>query len=152
MAQKQTYTFIIDGAPVVKKNNQKVAFFGKTPTKYNTSVYKDWEKSAFEQLTMQKYLLKINEPIDYAVNLRCRFFMPTRRRVDLSALYEGIQDVLASKDKLDKKTGRVKRYGLYILSDDNFNIVASHDGSGVEIDPARPRMEITITPRESLDV
>ena len=56
--------------------------------------------------------------------------MDTAVKVDLSALYEGIQDVLVE---------------LNVLTDDNYLIVASHDGSGVSIDRENPRMEIEIT-------
>lgn len=56
--------------------------------------------------------------------------MDTTGKVDLSALYEGIQDVLVE---------------LNVLTDDNYTIVASHDGSGVFVDKTNPRMEITIT-------
>lgn len=143
--QQEGITLTVLGAPTVKKNNQRVAFNGRFSTKYNTQTYKNWEKSAFEQLAIQKLKHRITEPIAGPVNLRCVFYMPTARRVDLSALYEGIQDVLASKDKYDKQ-GRLKRTGLYILEDDNYNVVAGHDGSRVRIDREHPRMEITITP------
>lgn len=59
--------------------------------------------------------------------------MDTAVRVDLSALYEGIQDVLVE---------------LNVITDDNYTIVASHDGSGVFIDRENPRMEIEITAKE----
>lgn len=61
--------------------------------------------------------------------------MPTRSRVDLSALYEGIQDELVNCN---------------VLSEDNYTIVASHDGSGVFYDKDNPRMEITITAKPEL--
>jgi hypothetical protein len=60
--------------------------------------------------------------------------MDTAVKVDLSALYEGIQDVLVE---------------LNVLTDDNYLIVASHDGSGVSIDRDNPRMEIEITAKFS---
>jgi len=56
--------------------------------------------------------------------------MDSAVKVDLSALYEGIQDVLVE---------------LNVITDDNYTIVASHDGSGVFIDRENPRMEIEIT-------
>lgn len=56
--------------------------------------------------------------------------MDTAVKVDLSALYEGIQDELVATN---------------VLIDDNYLIVASHDGSGVFIDKDNPRMEIEIT-------
>lgn len=56
--------------------------------------------------------------------------MDSTVKVDLSALYEGIQDVLVE---------------LNVITDDNYTIVASHDGSGVFVDRVNPRMEIEIT-------
>jgi len=56
--------------------------------------------------------------------------MDSAVKVDLSALYEGIQDVLVE---------------LNVITDDNYTIVASHDGSGVFIDRVNPRMEVEIT-------
>lgn len=146
--KQEGITLTVLGAPRVKKNNQRVAFNGRFSTKYNTKSYADWEQSAFDQLAILKYKHRITEPITGPVNMRCIFYMPTAGRVDLSALYEGIQDVLASKDKVDRKTGRIKRTGLYILEDDNYKVVAGHDGSRVFIDRQNPRMEITITPME----
>ena len=59
--------------------------------------------------------------------------MDSDSKVDLSALYEGIQDELVK---------------LEVLTDDNYTIVASHDGSGVFVDRVNPRMEIVITPKD----
>jgi len=149
--KQEGITLTVLGAPRVKKNNQRVAFNGRFSTKYNTKTYADWELSAFEQLAILKYKHRITEPITGPINLRCIFYMPTRGRVDLSALYEGIQDVMASKDKYDK-AGRLKRAGLYILEDDNYKVVAGHDGSRVRYDKENPRMEITITPMKEADL
>lgn len=79
-----------------------------------------------DELALQK---RPDEPIDYPVILVCTFFMQTLRIVDLSALYEGIQDTLVKME---------------ILKDDNFNIVIGHDGSRVYLDRDNPRTEITI--------
>ena len=119
------------GVPRVKKNNQAVVLARRStgkyyPKKVDTKAYKEWYRTAVPQINLQKPSLEI----DYPVNLACKFYMDTKVRVDLSALYEGIQDVLVE---------------LNVLADDNYNIVASHDGSGVFIDRANPRMEITIT-------
>lgn len=119
------------GVPRVKKNNQAVVLArSKTgkyyPKKVDTKAYKEWHKKAVPQINLQKPSLEI----DFPVNLACRFYMDTTGKVDLSALYEGIQDVLVE---------------LNVLSDDNYTIVASHDGSGVFVDKTNPRMEIEIT-------
>lgn len=121
------------GHPYVKKSNQRVQMRGRKPVKVNTKNYNEWARSARRQI--DERVIKPAQPIDYPINLKCRFYMTTRGAVDLSALYEGIQDILVEKK---------------ILADDNWKIVASHDGSGVEWDPDRPRMEITITRRDDI--
>jgi len=120
----------IYGNPRVKKNNQKV-YKTRTgrPFKVDTPAYKSWRNEAETQLILDDKQ-KPKRPIDYPINLQCRFYMQTRGSVDLSALYEGIQDVLVKQGW---------------LADDNYKVVASHDGSGVEYDKESPRMEITIT-------
>ncbi len=124
---------VVLGVPRVKKNNQAVVLArSKTgkyyPKKVDTKAYKIWHKNAVPQINLQKPSFEI----DFPVNLACRFYMDTTGKVDLSALYEGIQDVFVE---------------LNVLEDDNYTIVASHDGSGVEVDRVNPRMEITITPK-----
>lgn len=71
---------------------------------------------------------KVN--IDYPVNIKCTFYMPTARRVDLTNLLEAVDDMLVKYD---------------VLFDDNYNIVQSHDGSRVYIDRENPRTIIEIT-------
>ena len=63
--------------------------------------------------------------------------MDTLGVVDLSALYEGIQDELVAHK---------------VIKDDNCWIVRSHDGSEVFHDKNNPRMEITITAKGKVDV
>lgn len=65
--------------------------------------------------------------ISTPVNLRCVYYMPTRRRVDLVNLLEATCDILV-------KAG--------VLEDDHCRIVAGHDGSRVEYDKQNPRVEI----------
>jgi len=125
------HRLVIQGIPRVKKNNQSVVLArsrsGKVfPKKVDTPAYKIWHKNAIPQINLQKPSLEI----DFPINLACKFYMDTAGKVDLSGLYEGIQDVLVE---------------LNVLIDDNYTIVASHDGSGVFIDRDNPRMEIEIT-------
>ena len=135
-------TFLISGVPRVKKNNQRVVVArtraGKPyPRKVDTKAYKEW-RDGFYDRSGKKHIgaivqIERQKPqfeIDFPINLACRFYMDTTGVVDLSALYEGIQDELVSAN---------------VLTDDNYTIVASHDGSGVFVDKANPRMEITIT-------
>ena len=68
--------------------------------------------------------------ISRAVNVKCVYYMPTRRKVDLSNLIEASLDILV-------------RAG--VLEDDNCDVAAAHDGSRVYYDKENPRAEITIT-------
>lgn len=70
------------------------------------------------------------KPIDEPIILLCKFFMQTKRRVDLSNLYEGIQDVLVE---------------MGVLADDDHTIVIGHDGSRVYYDKNNPRIEVIIS-------
>ncbi len=120
--------YVINGNPTVKKNTQKVVRSrGRSFVVYSAQ-YRAWEKQASIEIAIQGTPM---QPIDYPVLLVCKFFMQTKRRVDLSALYEGIQDVLV-------KSG--------VLADDNSSIVQGHDGSRVLLDRERPRIEVAIVP------
>ena len=70
-----------------------------------------------------------DKPIETPVNVKCVFYRESRIRCDLTNLLEAIDDILVA-------------YG--VLSDDNFTVIASHDGSRVFIDRDSPRTEITI--------
>lgn len=65
------------------------------------------------------------------MTLRCIYYMPTRRKVDLCNLLAATCDILV-------------KHG--ILEDDNSSVIPSHDGSRVEYDKEHPRTEITILP------
>ena len=68
--------------------------------------------------------------IDQPVNIAAKFYMPTKRRVDLTNLNEALHDILV-------------KYG--VLVDDNAKIIVSTDGSRVFCDKTSPRTEIIIT-------
>lgn len=70
------------------------------------------------------------EVIDFPVNVKCLFYMPTRRKCDLVNMQEAILDVMV-------KAG--------LLADDNYSIVQSMDGSRVLYDKENPRTEVYIT-------
>lgn len=115
-------------APISKKNSQRI--FRPNGMKrlliVPSEAYKDYEREA--ALFMPRGV-HITEP----VNVKCLFFMPTRRKCDLTNLLEAIDDVLV-------KTG--------VLADDNYTVIQSHDGSRVYYDKEHPRTEIYITTAE----
>lgn len=122
-----TERYVIPLAPVTKKNSQTIAINRKTgkPFVLPSKKYKEYEQAA-------GYFLKAGaDARQYPVNVKCLFYMPTRRRVDLTNLLEAIDDILT-------------RYG--VVPDDNSNFIAGHDGSRVLYDHDNPRTEITIEP------
>lgn len=121
-----TEHYVIPLAPVTKKNSQTIAINRKTgkPFVLPSKKYKEYEQAA-------GYFLKAGtDARQYPVNVKCLFYMPTRRRVDLTNLLEAIDDILT-------------RYG--VVPDDNSDFIAGHDGSRVLYDHDNPRTEITIT-------
>ena len=117
------YTILLP--PITKKNSQQILTNGKTgrPFIMPSKKYKEYERDA------QRYLTpKPPKPIECSVNVQCLFFLPTRRRTDLTNLLGAVDDVLAG-----------------IIADDHYGIVTAHDGSRCFWDPDNPRTEIIIT-------
>lgn len=127
------YEAVIPLNPRTKKNTQQIVINKKTgrPFIMQSSKYKEYEKNA------GWFLKKLPEPISEPVNVKCVFYREKRIRCDLTNLLEAIDDILVS-------------YG--VLSDDNFTVIASHDGSRVYIDKENPRTEITIESIENQEV
>lgn len=125
-------SFTIPLTPVTKKNSQQILYkrnykkpYGeKTPFIAPSKKFKQYESDAWF------YIPKINHPIDYPVTVKCLFYMPTKRLCDLTNLLEAIDDAMV-------KAG--------LLADDNYKIIASHDGSRVYQDKENPRTEVYIT-------
>ena len=108
--------FTIPLAPVTKKNSQRIANCGQYSKILPSKAYAQYEKHT--------------QPSEVV----CLFYMPTKRRVDLTNLLEAIDDVLV-------------KYG--VLKDDNSEIITSHDGSRVLYDKDNPRTEVVIKFLES---
>ena len=116
------FKFTIPLPPKTKKNSQRIIRCGGRPMIVQSKEYLEYEEQCF-------ILLKpLN--IDYAINLKSIFYMPTKRRVDLSNLISACHDILVKYE---------------VIKDDNFNIVYSVDGSRVFYDKNNPRTEIEIT-------
>lgn len=109
--------------PVTKKNSQRIVMVRSRPMILPSQKYKDYERDALPALL--PYRKRITGP----VNLRCVYYMPTHRRVDLCNLLEATCDLLV-------------HHG--VLADDNCTVVVSHDGSRVLYDKASPRTEVFI--------
>jgi len=117
--------FTIPLPPVTKKNHQQIIINKATgrPMVIPSRQYKQYEKEC--GWFVQGKGMNINEP----VNVKCVYYMPTRRRVDLTNLMEATHDILVKYE---------------VLEDDNSKIIRSVDGSRVLYDKENPRTEITI--------
>lgn len=119
--------FTIFLPPITKKNSQQILLNKRTnrPFIMPSAKFLKYEKDC------KPFLPILSKPIDYPVTIKCLYFMPTRRKCDLTNLLEATDDILVNSN---------------ILSDDNYSIIASHDGSRVFYDKLNPRTEIFIEP------
>lgn len=119
------YQSLVPLNPRSKKNNQKIIYNQRTHKSMivQGDIYKEYEKDC------AWFLKPPAKPIDYPVNIRCVFYRETARRCDLTNLLEAIDDILVK---------------YKVIADDNFKIIAGHDGSRVYVDRENPRTEIYI--------
>lgn len=117
-------SFVVPLPPITKKNHQRILKNRSTgkPFVAPSAEYKAYEAQAL-------WFIPKGICIDYPVNVRCLFYMPTRRRCDLTNLLESIDDIMV-------KAG--------FLKDDSYTIIASHDGSRVFYDKQSPRTEVLV--------
>ena len=113
--------------PVTKKNHSQVVMIHGRPMVLPSKPYKEYEKACKE------YMPVMEEPINYPINLKCYYYMQTRRKCDITNLLQATCDILV-------------KYG--VLEDDNYTIVASTDGTKVFYDKENPRTEIYIEKKD----
>ncbi len=128
---EQTIRFTVSGSPRTKKNSQQIIQVpvpgtgNKRPVPIPSKDYKQYSTDFMWQIPGCA-----KKSFNVPVNLKCVYYMPTRRRVDLLNLLEASCDILVDAG---------------VLADDNSQIVVSHDGSRVFYDKENPRVEIEIT-------
>lgn len=123
--------FTIQGNPVTKKNHSNVVMIKGRPIVLPSKPYQAYEKHCKEFIpVLRQSKPYVTEPI----NLKCIYYMETKRKCDITNLLQATCDILV-------------KYG--VLEDDNYSIVASVDGTKVEYDKENPRVEIEITKKES---
>lgn len=128
----ETINFIIPLAPITKKNSQQQIEIGercprcrrgKRTVPIPSARFKKYEQESGH------FIKHRNDKIDCPVNIKAIYYMPTKRRVDLTNLHEALHDILVD-------------YG--VIADDNANIIVGTDGSRVKYDKNSPRTEVTI--------
>ena len=123
------YILTLPGNPVTKKNSSRIMRNARTGAAFiaPSANYTRYENACLWYLRLCDGLP--DKPINTPVNLKCIYYMESRRRVDLCNLLESTCDILTAAG---------------ILEDDNAQIVAGHDGSRVLYDKERPRVEVEI--------
>ena len=114
-------TFTIPITPVTKKNHQQIVKVKGRYIVIPSKQYKEYEK------TTKKFIP--DAEISERINVKALYYMPTRRRVDLTNLNEALHDCMV-KHKC--------------IQDDNSNIIFGTDGSRVLYDKEFPRTEVYI--------
>ena len=114
--------FTIPFEPRTKKNSQKIIYCKGRPMIVPSAQFRQYEKDC-------AYFVPRGKNIDYPVNIKCLFYMKTKRKCDLTNLLEAIDDVLVN---------------YKVIADDNYSIVAGHDHSRVFVDKEKPRTEVWI--------
>ena len=119
---------ILYGDPRTKKNSARI-LQGRGGRRYvaPSAAFEEYQTGCLWQIRAPP------EPISARVNVRCVYYMATRRKVDLANLSEATCDILVNAG---------------VLADDNSRIVAAHDGSRVKLDRKQPRVEIEIEEME----
>ena len=121
---QEVYRFIIPLPPVTKKNSSNIFINRATGKRFIAPSDK------YRQYSKDFMLLCPPIPmIDYPINLKALYYMPTKRKVDLINLHSALHDCLTRAN---------------VLQDDDFSIVVSTDGSRVFYDKTNPRTEVII--------
>lgn len=95
-----------------KKNSQQLLINKKTGKTFisQSKLYKKFEQEC------GYFLSKYKNNIDIPVNIKATFYVPDRRKRDLTNLENAIADVLVK---------------YKVLADDNYNIISGWDGSRI---------------------
>ena len=80
---------------------------------------------------------KPQRPIDQPVNVQAVYYMPTKHRVDITNLMSATHDLLVDAG---------------VIKDDDSKIVVGVDGTRILYDKDNPRVIITITPIEEMNM
>ncbi len=133
-----TATFTIDGPPRTKKTHNQVVMIHGFPRVLPSKPHRKWFKNAMSQSPIIRTLLRdagIRLPLTGPVHVQAVFY----READSGDL-TGFEQALA--DWLQAPRLRPKRNGAGIIGDDKQ--IVNWDGTHLEVDRARPRIEVTI--------
>ncbi|MDL2254341.1 hypothetical protein LJC49_09810, partial [Ruminococcaceae bacterium OttesenSCG-928-I18] len=88
-------TFTIPLAPVTKKNSQQLIIRGGKPKVIPSKRFSEYQEKA------GWYIPCKHMRIDYPVNIKAVYYMPTARKVDITNLHSALHDILVYYDVLE---------------------------------------------------
>ena len=147
---------VIPGNAISKKNSKKTSLYYKDkrtgrlrelskPMTYYSKPYTEWVKSAIQACAVAKTKHPhLQFPLTGRYIVKMLFFFNKQMKVDLSNLYEGIQDVMTGHNSGVARAIPTSAY--HLLEDDSVRFILGHDGSRFLLDPANPRTEVYIIP------
>lgn len=116
---------IVLGNPVTKKNSMQIIAAAGRPFLIQSKAYRNYEKDAKKQIRIAHNLPALAGP----VQMKCLYWLQTRRKTDLLNLLAATADILEAAG---------------VIEDDV--LVESVDGSRkMGVDRDNPRVEITIS-------
>jgi len=145
---------VIPGNAIVKKNSKKTSLYRKDkrsgriiplskPVTYYSKQYNEWSKGAVQACAIAKTKHpEIIFPITSRIILKMLFFFNKNMRIDLSNLYEGVQDVITGNCHSVSIPNSIYK----ILEDDSVRFIMGHDGSRFLLDYKNPHTEIYLYP------
>lgn len=116
--------FTIPLTPITKKNSSQIVVCGGRPRIIPSKKFKEYQEAC------GWFIKSPDKPIDCKCNIKAVYYMPTRRRVDITNLHSALHDILVH---------------YKVIADDNCKIVIATDGSRVKYDKDNPRTEVIIT-------
>ena len=109
---------------IPKKNSQQIIHNGKRTFIIQSKQYIKFERDC------AYFLKKYARHIETSINLKCTFYVPDKRKRDITNLLNAIQDILVKYD---------------VIADDNYNIVTSLDGTRIIYEKGRQETIVEIT-------
>lgn len=108
-----------------KKNSQQILMNSKTKKPFisQSKLYKEFEREC------GFYLKKYKSNITCPVNIKATFYVPDKRKRDLTNLENAIADILVK---------------YKVIEDDNYNILAGWDGSRIVYEKGREEIILEI--------
>ena len=121
--------FTIPLKPITKKNSSRIVKCGEYCKVLPSKQFEKYQNDC------RWFIKPPAKPINCKCNIKAVYYMPTKRKVDITNLHNALHDILVY---------------YKVIEDDNCKVVIATDGSRVRVDKDNPRTEIIITKVEEI--